>query len=197
MRHQLNLLPPKRKEQQRGKTYLLAITKNLKMLAVTLGSFTLGTILLITGIWLLIFFADNSKDEELQQEITAYVKLKKEINNKNERLKIVRKLGERRVVWSDLLLELMEIIPPNTTISSLDVSTDTGILKFSGKAPNRNTLVILEDKLNQLSWVQEVFASQSNYLKRQNPDYEFKLRIDNTNDKSMDVNDIEKELLNT
>lgn len=166
------------------------------MLAISLGSFTVGTVLLIAGIWLLVFYADNSKDEELQQKITAYVKLKKEINNKNELLKTVHELGEQRVVWSNHLLELMEIIPPGTTISSLDVSTNTGLLKFSGKAPNRNTLVIMEDKLKKLSWVQEVFASQDNYLRKDNPDYEFKLRIENTNQKSMNVNDPEEELMN-
>lgn len=147
------------------------------LLIVGLSMLSIGGILLIIGMWLLTITFSGSESTELQEKVKEYVKLRTEITDQNQLLELVNKLGRDRIVWSENLGDFLETILPGTTIDSLTGDARVGIFEFSGTALTRNALVVFEERLGQLSWVESVAAPRRNFLKKDNPEYTFELRL--------------------
>lgn len=177
MSRHLNLLPPERRENLRRGALLSSVIRIIRLLIFGLSALSLGGVLLATGMWLLTISFSESENAQLQEKVKEYVGLRAEIAENNQLLELVNELGRDRIVWSEHLGEFLETILPGTTINSLTGDARVGIFEFSGTTLTRNALVIFEERLNQLSWVESVAAPRRNFLLKDNPAYTFELRL--------------------
>jgi hypothetical protein len=178
MSKHLNLLPPERRAHLRRGAFLVSAVRIVHQLIIGLGVLSASGGIFIVGMWLLAITFTGSGSTQLQDKVTQYIELREEVSEKNELLQMVNRLGNDRIVWSDHLVEFLEVIPPGTTISSLTGDARVGIFEFSGTAITRSALVIFEERLNQLSWVNSVAAPRRNFLKKDSPKYTFELRLE-------------------
>lgn len=176
VRH-LNLLPPERRARLRRGAFVLFGVRIVRLLIVGLGVVSVGGGLLIVGMWLLTITFSGAEDAELQNKVKEYLQLRAEISEKNQLLRLVNELGRDRIIWSDQLAEFLEAIPPGTIINSLTGDSRVGIFEFSGTALTRGALVVFEERLGQLSWAKSIAAPRQNFLKKNNPDYTFEIRL--------------------
>ena len=179
MRH-LNLLPPERRQHLQREMVMMSATALLRVVAAGLLLLTVagvGTIATVRGI---VFMTSRSVADELSQPLREYNELRKVIISRNGVLALVAATSEQRVVWGQLVLDLLGTVSPDVRVTTMRADAHTPSLTFSGTAATRNSLVILESRLRLLPGVAMVEAPVTNLLDRENPKFVFTLVLDKT-----------------
>lgn len=150
-----------------------------KNIAYGLAVLTASVGLLALVLQGLVFTASRGGQSQLDQQVAAYTKLKTEIEGKNKLYATLGEIQGSRVVWSDYLTEFFQTLPPGLVIEKLsgEYSERNPRLTFSGSAVNRNTLIVLQERLQGLEWVGGIDAPHSNLIDRVNPLYIFYVDI--------------------
>lgn len=169
-----------RREHLRRGALLVSSIRILKTALIGLVLLSAGALVIGAVLWGLTLTYAGSGTNELEQEILKYIELKTLIAEQNQLLSLVDRLGRARVVWSDYLKVFLTVVPPGTTINSLSMDTTSGQVVFSGEALTRNALVVFEERLSQLDWVETVTAPRRNLLQKSNPEYSFELKLKQT-----------------
>lgn len=180
MARHLNLLPAERREHLRRGALMVSTVRIVRTMIVGLGMLSIGAGMIGTSLWGLTFTFASSGNLELEQRVGDYLRLKGEINEQNSLLRMVDDLGRNRLVWSDYLSVFLSEVPPGTIINSLSADSTSGLVNFSGTALTRNSLVVFEERLSQLDWVETITASRQNLLQKSNPEYTFELKLKQT-----------------
>lgn len=177
MARHLNLLPVERREHLRRGALLVSSVRIVRTILVGLSVLSMGAIIIGAGLWGLTFTYATSGSLELEQEVSDYLKLKDVITGQNLLLSTVDGLDRERLAWSDYLSVFLNEVPSGTTIVALSADATSGQVVFSGEASSRNALVVFEERLNQLDWVETVTAPRQNLLQKSNAVYSFELKL--------------------
>lgn len=176
-RKEINLLPPDRRRFL-FRRYLERVTLHfLGTVIAGLCIMTVGgglTIVILRGV------AASTSDQvqaELMQHVTEFKRIREEVARSNKLYQTMGKLHSERTVWSSLLPSFFEALPPGTVIDILAAENSSQKITVGGKAAARSTLVVLEERLQALPWVQSVDSPTSNLLVRDNPVFSLILKL--------------------
>lgn len=184
--HEINLLPPQRRQSLQRTTLLIAVNRILASLlwgaslVMAVGVGTIGVF------WALSIIASGSTQLELQLVSKQYQDVQKQQAEQSSFLTFIQSTGQNRLVWSQVLKDFFAAVPPGVTISSLSGKLDdptkanskpTAQILFGGQAVARSTLTIFSDRLQLIPGVTAVDAPTSNLIERDNPTYTFKLTL--------------------
>lgn len=178
---ELNLLPPTRRRQLARQLSINSVIRLIR--SVIIGLMIITVVGLGTGITfhLLGMFLSGETTVELGQQVKRYQELRTQIAKENENLGFMATASADRVLWSALFADLYATMPPGTHVSSMIVeSIPRHSISFSGVAVSRGALVVLEDRLKSLTWVESVEAPSANLLQRVNPLYTFRVLLKET-----------------
>lgn len=173
----LNLLPPERRAALQRQRLLAAAGKVLRSVAAGVTLLVVSAAGLTVGLWGLAAAASLGTEGALREELAAYGVLRETVDRHNRLLQEATELGNDRMAFSYIIHNLLTVLPEGVRIDALQVSDEGLTLVFSGTAPQRATVVLLETKLRSLPWAAEVFAPAGNLIARDNPSYEFRLTI--------------------
>jgi hypothetical protein len=175
---ELNLLPPARRSFLAQQVVLNAIVRFLHSLNVGLGIMTGMGLVAIVVLQLLVTFLSGSTTVLLAGEVKHYQDLRSQVAKQNQSLAQMVTLSTNQIVWSNLLPDLLGTMAPGTHVQQIaGTETTATTLVFSGQASSRSALVVLQDRLGHLPWVQSVVAPDSNLLEPVNPNYTFTLTL--------------------
>jgi Tfp pilus assembly protein PilN len=177
MSDQLNLLPPERRRLLLRQVFFTSLQKFLSSLLVGLGIVTACG--LVAGGTLLIWSwaVSPANEGELQAAVKQYQARRDEIAGQNEKLKVMQDLHNNRLVWAPKLENLSTVIPPGAILTQVAADSVSGHLVLSGQALARSVLIVLEQRLQVLPWVDQVDAPPSNLLQRESPIFDFDLTL--------------------
>lgn len=171
---ELNLLPPARRRYLAQQLMLNAAVRFLHSVNLSLGIVTAAGLTAIVILQILVTLLSSATTTILADEVKNYQELRTKIAKQNENLSAMAKLSKDQTVWSEIFADLFSTMPPGTKMSS--ISGEANVItkiSFSGQAFSRSALVVLQDRLQNLPWVKEVQAPNSNLLERVNPTYTF------------------------
>jgi hypothetical protein len=126
---------------------------------------------------LLIALDARSTEDQLAGPLQEYRDVRAEIAQNNRLIATISELSTGRVVWSDLVAEILTMMPAGATIQTLHIDGQNNTFTFSGTAPTRGALVEFEERLRQLSWAGEIDAPRDNLLKAVGPSYRFTIHV--------------------
>lgn len=177
--HEINLLPPSRRKTLKKQWLRHASLQFLNHIIVALGVVTVLGIATGGVLQVLVLVTPTSAESVLSSLVGQYQTARQEILQKNLVLREISATTTSRVVWSDTLSELLSAIPPGTNVRSIQSIGNPPKLTFAGTSVNRNSLIILQTRLQQFSWAKEVTSPLQNLLDKENPEYSFAIIIDN------------------
>jgi hypothetical protein len=181
MPQELNLLPPSRRTYLVGQLMIGAVHSILRSLIVASILVTVAGVGAIAFLQFMIAASSSNGSVVLAQKIKAYQDLRTGIATQNASLKTLNSLSNDRIVWSKLWPDLFAALPPGTVMFSLSADVlPSPHFSFSGQALARSALVVLQDRLHLISWVDIVNAPDSNLLDRDNPKYQFDVYLKKT-----------------
>ncbi len=172
-RQAVNLLPPPKKAKLEHLVRFIFVKNMLEIVLITAA--VLGISLVWS--WLTLQEDFNSLSESaivVNQEFTAHNQEVRETNRKLERFNEAGK-GFKRIVPE--LLVLSSNLPQNITLNSLAVNRSDSTLSLSGTATTRQALLDYQDKLKEISWLENVSSPISRLLQKENIPFEFKIKI--------------------
>ena len=170
----LNLLPPRRRQalaKQSAMTdarrFLASVTMGLLLLTLA-GGISLGLL------QSLISASSREKSAQLERVVSQYAALRESLAVQNTLIVAMGNTLRHRFVWSDKVYELLAVIPSGVHIQTMQGNgNEKSSLSFSGTAPTRNALIILEQRLKDIPWAASIDAPNSNLIDRTNAPYEF------------------------
>lgn len=177
MTHEINLLPPARRRRLRRLWLQETVVQVLRHVQIALGVMTLLGALAGGGLQIMLILSPEDGSESIPPLIREYQMIRQNITSQNVLAEAVEARSKNRIVWSDLLSGLLEILPPNTTIEQIQATSIPSQLLFSGTSVNRSANVILKSRLEGLSWASQIEAPLQNLLDRENPEYSFTVHI--------------------
>lgn len=177
---EINLLPPARRKVLRRESLMVSTQDFLTSVTMALVLTTCVGVLLIGVLWALSLAATRTTAGELKEAITEYKSLREDIARQNLFLEEIAALGRKRIVWSDVVREVIAVVPPGVTIEETQASVEfdkknikAAKLVIKGRAITRSTLTVFEGRLRALSIVGAVKSPTTNLLERNNPGYQF------------------------
>ncbi len=174
MTSDLNLLPPSRRQALASQLMMQNTHHFLSSVTMGLVLMTLMGVLSLGVLQSLISATPPEKSAQLDQVVSQYTALRESVGTQNAFLSVVGEMGDKRLLWSDKIYELLGSIPGGVHIQAIRATTgDAPSLSFSGQAATRNALIILEQRLKGISWASSVSAPNSNLIDRTNAPYEF------------------------
>lgn len=177
---ELNLLPPERRRQLSTQLVLNSLIYFLYSILLGLGLVTLVGLTLGVTFQVLGTYLSTQTTVTLEGQVKRYQEVRTQIAKENESLLFMAQANQDRVLWSVLWPDVFPALPPGTTVSGVSGNIlPQPHLSFSGAATSRASLVVLEDRLKQLSWAASVTAPSSNLLQRVNPTYTFQMQVKN------------------
>jgi Tfp pilus assembly protein PilN len=144
----LNLLPPQeRTKKQTIKENVLGVFLSVVALII-FGAFTVSLIFIENG------FNSEIKSvsgliEKQKSENNTYKKVEDAINNLNENIELVDTLKEKGITWSALLDEIRNLVPKDTTLSDISVTSE-GTSKNKTQETVTPSLVIIKGSCQNL-----------------------------------------------
>ena len=174
---EINLLPPTRRSKLKKQWLRHAVLQLLHHFQIALGVVTILGFIVGGILQVLLLFTPTSAENALATLVNQYQREKQEIVQKNLILQELATTATSRIVWSDNISELLAAIPPGTSIRAMRSAGSSPSLTFSGTSVNRNSLIILQTRLEQFSWAQTVTSPLQNLLDRENPEYSFTITV--------------------
>ncbi len=171
---ELNLLPPDRRHQLSQQLVLNSLVHFLHSLVLGLGLVTLVGVTLGITFQVLEAYLSTQTTGALASQVKRYQDVRTQIAKENEMLSFMASTSQGRVLWSAFFPDIFSTLPPGTKVGGMSGNLlPQPHLSFAGESTSRASLVVLQDRLQQLSWAQSVSAPSSNLLQRVNPTYTF------------------------
>ena len=183
---EINLLPPSRRQQLRNETVLVSLQKFLKTLNSGLMLLSIVAIVAAVLLTVAVPVVDRGGSEELETTLVDYQQLRDIIVAENVLYERVANIGDSRVVWTNLLREVLPTLPSGVRIaflsgqSTLDEHGDVqdSRMTLRGQAATRSTLVLWQGRLKELTAVQDILSPTSNLIDRVDLDYDLTLVLE-------------------
>jgi hypothetical protein len=107
--------------------------------------------------------------------------LNSEIRKYNKELTYLSTIQEEHENFSDIIIELGNLVPDKLSLSVFSINKDSNekgfVLKMSGIAEERDILLNFKDTLNQMDFVEKFDLPINNLLKQKNVDFDFSTTI--------------------
>ncbi len=157
---------------------MVAVTRIVSTVMYGLVMMTVIGLGLMSLMWWM-GWSDATDSDKLIGEIREYREARGKIEDENKLLAAINTLGEERILWSEVLMNLMNNLPVGITLYDVQSITDGGrqILEIRGTAVTRTMLVVFEERLRQLEWAEDVEAPRSNLLERNNAKFRFRIAV--------------------
>lgn len=171
----INLLPNRKKE---GLEKLIKFLFCKEILEVILLVCAFLSMTLLWG-WILLqeLFSGLSQSALLvNKEFSHYNQDVRKINF------TIKTLNASSVGFSPITSKIVEFatkLPPDIKITSLNLSRETGLFEISGMAKTRDGLLVFQNLLQNIDWLDEVQSPTSQLFQRQNINFEIKAKIKN------------------
>lgn len=174
----LNLLPPQRR--------MLLERRRIISLANRLLRTIILLLLLVSGVGLAGIITlgylerqeSLSADANLAKAIAAYSQLRQAVAQKNTLLDTIDTVSNAQIIWNEKISDILTTIPSGVRILSMQGhKEDESYILFSGQSPTRNSLILLEKRLEALPWAGILDAPNSNLIDRVQAPYEFRVTI--------------------
>lgn len=177
----LNLLPPDRKEifkwRQYTKKIILHGIKTIFLLLCFSAPLFAINIYLKGEINVLETQINSFEKTENINQLNAMEKSFKEINNA---LVKINKISDEQILWNDVFDKIIEIIPANIQIFSLQIEPD-GAFVVVGNAKTREDVLEFGKRLKNSSDYKDIQTPLDNLIKSVDIDFKFsgKIILDN------------------
>lgn len=187
---EINLLPPARRQQLRNEAVVISLQKILKNINSSLLVLTLIAVGAGMTLTVLASIINRGEATELEAALADYQRLREVIVAQNTKYQYVAEVGSERLVWVDLLRQIIPTMPSGIRIEGLagQVSHDekgavaSANLIMRGGAATRTTMVLWQERLRELPVVQDIVSPTSNLLDRIDLTYDLTLVLTKTND---------------
>lgn len=169
----LNLLSQENKRIAEEKLLYISI-KNL--LGIFLIFVTFSAIILLAAKTVL----DNNFQTIIEQTtliVKEYGGVNQKIKEINQKIKTIEKTQEQFVAWSEILTQISNLAPQNTTVSVMILSRSGAEMTLKGTAKTRNDLLLLKSNLENSKIFSSVKIPFSNLLTREDVNFEFELGL--------------------
>lgn len=180
---EINLLPPSRRLRLRNETVIMSLQKIIRAINGSLVALTVVGLVAAIVLTALAPIINRGETTELEQVLEDYRSLRETIVTRNVLYRHIASIGAKRLVWTDLLREVLPTMPSGVRIVSLAGSLElddqgeivNAGLVLRGQAPTRTTLIIWQDQLRELAAVHDIVSPTSNLLDRTNLNYDVTL----------------------
>lgn len=170
--HRLSLLPPDKKKRLK-KMINFQFLKNIAgIFLICLSS--LG-IVLLGGRWVLEDYYIKLTEHMISIN-SRYNDTNNIIRNINNILLKVEKIQKEYIDWTTLLIEITEIIPQNIEIHKINFNQKNE-LNINGIAPDRQSLLNLQNTLEEITWIQNFTIPPAQLTERENINFSFVIPI--------------------
>lgn len=152
---------------------MLALMRFARTLIYGLMVMTIAGMTSLGWLWWQGSNKDASLQVELNNQVRAYQGIRKEIEQKNQVITALEKIQNDRIQWVPVSTALLKAIPPGVVLHSLtlDQGNEFPLVELTGEADTRNTLVVFEQKLREMPWVEQVQSPRSNLLQATETQY--------------------------
>ncbi len=186
MMRELNLLPTERRRLLKMQTSLRTVRKLVQTIVFSFLIVTLSGVAVSGVFWVLLLSSSQTNSVNLEQALEKYKGERERVARSNLTLKTMVELSEDRVVWSELLPDLFDAMPPGVIIDNIEGKAGKTVqISISGRAANRSVLALAETRLRELSWVSAVNAPRSNLIDRLNPKFSFTLLLSDSEEDTL------------
>lgn len=177
---EINLLPTSRRKYLRQQWTYDSLRRFIYNVNIALLIMTGAALASLIGLRSVSFLATTDAESTIPEFLGKYQTIRQSIEKKNALIAQTSKADQERIVWSDYLVELFNILPPGTVVNRLTVNSSQRSVVLTGSTVNRNSLTLLNGRIEGLSWAKEVKAPLANLLDRDNPTFSFTVVLDAT-----------------
>ncbi|HLC70245.1 MAG TPA: PilN domain-containing protein [Patescibacteria group bacterium] len=172
-RQAVNLLPPPKKSKLENLVRFIFVKNMLEIVLIT------AAVLAISLIWSWLTLQEdfNSLSESaivVSQEFTTQ---NQEVRDANRRLENFNNAGQGFKRMLPELLTVADNLPKDITLNSLNINRADSSLSISGSALTRQALLDYQEKLKEITWLENVSSPISRLLQKENIPFEFKIKI--------------------
>jgi hypothetical protein len=172
-RQAVNLLPPPKKSKLENLVRFIFVKNMLEIVLITAAVLAIS----LTWSWLTLQEDFNSLSESaivVSQEFTAQ---NQEVREANRRLENFNNAGRgfKRILPE--LLTVADNLPKDITLKSLNINRADSSLSISGTALTRQALLEYQEKLKEITWLENVSSPISRLLQKEDVPFEFKIKI--------------------
>lgn len=167
----LNLIPPYRKEEMETEKCRNIFFWQIATVFIILFSF--GVILASFSYVLGIELKSIAEAPVPKNQLENFDELKKydeEFKEANSQVSILKKMQEEEFFWSNLFLELNDVVPEGISLRS--VSTKKKQVLISGLAGSRDNLVTLKSQLESSKCFENINFPLSNFAAKENIEFQ-------------------------
>lgn len=188
----LNLLPVVKKNRL---DYIInfLLTKDILELVILIGSIL--TAALIWG-WIFLendFAALAESAAAINREYYTYNQDVKKINNLVRNINLA---NQNFLPVTQKAKELINTLPKDIKINSLQVDRRAQTLVIAGTALTRSALLNYQNVLNNISWITQVETPASQLFQKDNINFEFKAKLKTVSLKSQTIKSGQKAVVN-
>ena len=169
----INLIPTKIKEEREK-------AKIMNELLIFLIAYFLLFCVLTSTIYLTNFYLKtniSSLNTNIEQEnikLKEFTDTEKQLISTNQKLTSIQQIDTDRIIWSNVLTELLSLLPNTTQLNSISTDGTNKLITLSGNAKSRTDIANLKDKLEDSGYFKNITFSTSSY-NDQTAVYSFKL----------------------
>ncbi len=178
----LDLLPVVKKNRLEYITNFLLIKDILELVIIA------GSVLAATLIWSWMFLEDDfanlaASAVAINREYYTY---NQDVKNVNDLIKNINLANQNFIPLAPKLKELINSLPNDIKINSLQINRPAQTLTIAGTALTRSALLRYQETLNGISWITQVETPASQLFQKENISFEFRTRLKNLSLKGQD-----------
>lgn len=168
-----NLLPPKQKSEirfERTQSFIIMGIVSVFIVTFSIIALFFGMEILVENKLKIIQDQVMAKEEQIEKEKVG--KLETDIKDLNRYLKRLDGIQKGHLYWSDILKNLIELVPGGVKIASLSANQEDRRIEIQGNANTRDQLLNFEENLRNSKIFEGVESPLSNIVKKENVDFE-------------------------
>lgn len=116
--------------------------------------------------WLLIIEQFEGLSQNIISINREFSNSSRETRQINRTLKDVNLASRSYSPITSKLIEIAQLIPPEITISSMDLNRETKEFAISGVAENREVLLAFQETLKNISWLEKILTPASQLFQK-------------------------------
>lgn len=183
-----NLLPMAKKNRLEYIINFLLLKDILEVVII------ICSVLASTLIWSWIFLQNDFSNlaESAAAINREYYTYNQDVKNINTAVKNINLANQNFLPVTPKMKELINSLPNDIKINSLQLDRRAQILTISGTALTRAALLRYQDVLNSMSWISKVETPASQLFQKDNVNFEFKATLKSLSIKSDMANPVKK-----
>lgn len=167
MKEEINLLPPVIQDARMGKLYDARVASVYVAFVVAILLVGIG----YAGSWGVLKLTLVEITRSLSSGVAA--DSDKETRALNARIQFIHERLSGNPAFMPDVADALAVVPSDITITSIEIDHEDQTVYISGRATTRSAIVLFEERLQELSWVESVNAPLQNFASGPNVSFEF------------------------